>query len=71
MVARDGRAELGRCVEGEFCITLDKRPRLVFVLMRGFQLKEVEVAGTGVVDDKAQDLGRLKCLEQSGVCKLA
>ena len=71
VVARDGRAELGRCVEGEFCVTVDKRPRPVLVLMRGFQLKEVEAAGAGVVDGKAKDLGRLKCLEQSGVRKLA
>lgn len=54
MVARDGRTELGRCVEGEFCVPVDKRPRPMFVLMRGFQLKEFEVAGAGVVDDKGR-----------------
>lgn len=36
----------------------------MFVLMRGFQLKEIEVAGAGAVDDKAKDLGRVKGLEQ-------
>ena len=37
----------------------------MFVLMRGFQLKEIEVAGAGAVDDKAKDLGRVKGLEKN------
>lgn len=34
------------------------------MLMRGFPLKEIEVAGAGAVDDEAKDLGRVKGLEQ-------
>ena len=40
------------------------RPGQLYVLMRRTQLKEIEVAGGGGVDDQAEDQGRVMGLEQ-------
>lgn len=40
------------------------RPGQLYVLMRRAQLKEIEVAGGGGVDDQAEDQRRVMGLEQ-------
>lgn len=62
VVDRAGRAEVGRMC-GRRVVFTRYRPGQLYVLMRRAQLKEIEVAGGGGVD-QAEDQRRVMGLEQ-------